>query len=160
MRAFPRLMTWNQNLICSICVLILLIIASFYGLYTNKFYVLKLDNYIFPFLAIVHFAYLYALWFKIREGEMTDIQMRNVEYVLYLIFFVYLYKVFETFSILLTYEKFQNYALPETFLPIGILILVLHILLLILTLFNFKYRMKLVGNYKFDELDRGLDSWD
>lgn len=160
MRAIRHLFSWNRNLIWTIGLLILLIIASFYGLYTNKFYIFKLDNYIFPFLAIVHFTYLYALWFKIREKEIADVQMRNLEFALYLIFFVYLFKVFDILSILMTYEEFQNHALPKTFMPIGILILVFHVLLLGMTLLNFKYRMELVGNYKFDELDGGVDSWE
>ena len=143
----------------SIVVLLLLNISSFYGLYTNKFYFFKIDNYIFPILTIVHFIFLYVMWFKIKEDELSDPPMRNLEYSLYIILFVYLYKSFDNLFILISYGEFENHLLPSTFLPLGILIFTLHLLLIGLTLLAFSYRKEVVGNYLFDDMNQHVDSW-
>ncbi|WP_149275869.1 hypothetical protein [Pareuzebyella sediminis] len=155
-----KLLTWKRCIYFSIAVLTLLIVFSFYGLYSNTFYVLKPDNYIFPLLTLVHFTFLYVLWFKIEEDELTDPLMRNVEYTLYVICLVYLYEAFETARILMTYSEFENYVIPETFLPMGTFILSLQILLLMLTLISFKYRKDFVGAYTFDNINQHIDSWE
>ncbi len=160
MDSILRLLTWKRMLALSISVLILLIASSFYGLYTNKFYFFKIDNYIFPFLTIVHFTFLYALWFKIKEGEVADPKMRNLEYALYVIFFVYLFKMIDVLFILISSGDYEGYAMPDTFLPLGTLIFLLHFMLLGLTLLAFKYRKTLVGNYNFDDINRHIDSWE
>ncbi|MFH6603816.1 hypothetical protein ACEZ3G_10040 [Maribacter algicola] len=160
MNLITQLLPWKRNLFVSIGVLVLLIVFSFYGLYTNKFYFFKFDNYIFPFLTIVHFAFLYVLWFKIKEGEIADPQMRNLEYALYVIFLVYVFQVFDTFYVLTTYSQYENHVIPGTFLPLGMLILVLQILLLGLTLLAFKYRKEFVGGYNFDDMNQHIDSWE
>ncbi len=160
MNFITQLLPWKRNLFVSVGVLVLLIIFSFYGLYTNKFYFFKFDNYIFPFLTIVHFAFLYVLWFKIKEGEIADPQMRNLEYALYVIFLVYIFQVFDTFYVLTTYSQYENHVIPGTFLPLGILILVLQLLLLGLTLLAFKYRKEIVGGYNFDDMNQHIDSWE
>lgn len=155
-----RLFPWKRGLFLSIGVLALLIVFSFYGLYTNKFYFFKFDNYIFPFLTIVHFIFLYVLWFKIREGETTDPQMRNLEYILYVIFLLYVFKLVDTILVLTTYSEYENHIIPETFIPLGLFILVLYIFLLGLTLLSFKYRRVMVGDYKFNDINRHIDSWE
>ncbi len=160
MNFITQLLPWKRNLLVSIGVLVLLIIFSFYGLYTNKFYFFKFDNYIFPFLTVVHFAFLYVLWFKIKEGEIADPQMRNLEYALYVIFLVYVFQVFDSIYVLTTYSEYENHVIPSTFMPLGILILVLHLLLLGLTLLAFKYRKDLVGGYDFDDMNQHIDSWE
>ncbi|WP_273566768.1 hypothetical protein [Maribacter halichondriae] len=160
MNFVTQLLPWKRNLLVSIGVLVLLIIFSFYGLYTNKFYFFKFDNYIFPFLTVVHFAFLYVLWFKIKEGEIADPQMRNLEYALYVIFLVYVFQVFDSIYVLTTYSEYENHVIPSTFMPLGILILVLHLLLLGLTLLAFKYRKDLVGGYDFDDMNQHIDSWE
>jgi hypothetical protein len=137
-----------------------LIVSSFYGLYTNKFYFLKPDNYIFPLLTIAHFTFLYVLWFKITENEVTDPQMRNLEYALYVIFLLYIFKFVESIYILMSYNMYENHIIPKTFIPIGVSILVLHLLLLAFTLLAFQYRKTLVGNYRFDDINRQIDSWE
>jgi len=101
-----------------------------------------------------------VLWFKIKEGEIADPQMRNLEYALYVIFLVYVFKVFDTIYVLTTYSEFENHVIPGSFMPLGILILVLHLLLLGLTLMAFKYRKDLVGGYDFDDMNQHIDSWE
>ena len=160
MKFITQLLPWKRNLLVSIGVLVLLIIFSFYGLYTNKFYFFKFDNYIFPFLTIVHFTFLYVLWFKIKEGEIADPQMRNLEYALYVIFFVYVFKVFDTLFLLTTYTEYENHVIPGTFMPMGITMFVLHLLLLGLTLLAFKYRKDKVGGYDFDDMNQHIDTWE
>jgi protein-S-isoprenylcysteine O-methyltransferase Ste14 len=103
---------------------------------------------------------LYALWFKIKEHEVADPKMRNLEYALYAIFLVYLYKFFDVIFILLGASDYADFVIPETFMPLGILILTLHFLLLALTLLAFKYRKELVGSYNFDEINGQIDSWE
>lgn len=159
MNFIEGILPWKRTLILSIAVLLVLDIFSFYGLYTNKFYFFKIDNYIFPILTIVHLIFLYVLWFKINEDELSDPPMRNLEYSLYVILFVYVYKLLATFLILISYGDYENHLIPSTFLPIGILIFILYLFLIGLTLLAFKYRKEKVGNYQFDDMNQHVDSW-
>ena len=143
----------------SIGVLLLLIVFNFYGLYSNKFYLLKPDNYIFPLLTVVHFVFLYVLWFKITEHEHTDPKMRNIEYGMYAIVLVYIFKIFDTAYILSTFNDFENHIMPGTFMPVGLLILLLQMALLFLTLITFIHRKQEVGPYNFDSINENIDSW-
>ena len=155
-----RMFSWKRSLWLTVIVLFLLIVFNFYGLYTNKFYLFKIDNYIFPFLTIVHFIFLYAMWFKIKENEIADPQMRNLEFALYIIFFIYVFRLFDTLFIVLSYNNFESNAIPVTFIPVGIFILFLYVLLLLLTLITFKYRKDLIGPYKFDDINDQIDNWE
>lgn len=159
MKFILRMFSWKITLLLSIIVLMLLILFSFYGLYTNKFYITKYDNYIFPLLTLVHFTYLYAFWFKIRENEIADPQMRNLEFLLYVIFFIYIFRFFETLYILMGYSDFESYLIPVTFIPMGILIMFLYVLLITLTLITFKHRKERIGSYRFDEINEDIDIW-
>ncbi|MFS4455486.1 hypothetical protein [Maribacter sp. 2304DJ31-5] len=159
MNFIKRIFPWKRTLIISITVLIVLDVFSFYGLYTNKFYFLRIDNYIFPLLSVVHFVFLYAMWFKIKEGELSDPPMRNLEYSLYIILLVYLYKLVDVALMLLSYGDYEDYLLPQTFLPFGILIMILHIFLLGLTLLAFSFRKQIVGTYLFDDMNQHVDNW-
>ena len=159
MKSVLAFISWKRCLTLSIGVLILLIVLNFYGLYSNKFYLLKPDNYIFPLLTVVHFIFLYVLWFKITEQELTDPKMRNLEYAMYPIVLVYVFKFFETIFILNTYNDFENHIMPGTFMPIGILILVLQLALLFLTIVSFYHRKIEVGDYNFDSINENIDSW-
>ena len=90
---------------------------------------------------------------------MTDPQMRNLEYFLYAIFLVYIYKAFESMYILSTYWDYEFHVLPGAFLPLGVTIMMLYLLLISSTLLLFKYRKDRVGNYKFDDMNH-IDSWE
>ncbi|NND80451.1 MAG: hypothetical protein HKN53_11170 [Maribacter sp.] len=157
MKLILRILSWKSTLLLSIIILLLLIVFSFYGLYTNKFYLFKFDNYIFPLLTIVHFIFLYAMWFKIKEREITDPQMRNLEFALYVVFFIYIFRLFDTIFTLLTYSDFESHVIPITFIPMGIIIVLLYALLLILTLVTFRYRKDLIGPYRFDDVNDHVD---
>jgi len=159
MKSILQIFTLKRSFILTAVVLGLLIIFNFYGPYTSKFYFFKLANYIFPILTVGHFIFLYVLWFKIKEEEMTDPQMRNLEYALYVVFLVYVYKVFESLYVLTTYGDYENHVIPGAFLPLGILIFILHLLLVGLTLLIFKYRKDRVGEYNFDDMNH-IDSWE
>ncbi|MDP5060680.1 MAG: hypothetical protein NWP64_02055 [Maribacter sp.] len=159
MNSIKGLFTWKRTLIVSIVVLFLLNIFSFYGLYTNKFYFFKIDNYIFPILSIIHFIFLYVLWFKIKEKELSDPPMRTLEYILYIISLVYLYKLVETIIVLTSYSDFENHLIPGTFLPIGYLMLTLYAVLLLVTLLAVVYRKEMVGTYIFDDMNQHVDHW-
>ncbi len=154
------ILPWKRGLTLTIMTLITLIVFNFYGLYTNKFYFFKFDNYLLPLLTLVHFVFLYVLWFKIRECEVTDPQMRNLEYGLYVLVPIYVYKLFDTLFILLSASEFENHVIPTTFMPLGILIFVLYILIIGLAFLAFRYRKDLVGSYNFDEINRQIDSWE
>lgn len=165
-RLNPRVMklllkTFNlkTTLILSAIVLFLLVVLNFYGPYTSKFYFFKPANFVFPILSVGHFIFLYVLWFKVKEDEMTDPQMRNLEYVLYGIFFVYVYKICESLYVLSTYADYEFHVLPGAFLPIGILIASLYFVLIVSTLILFKHRKELVGDYNFDNMNH-IDSWE
>ena len=159
MNFIKGILTWKRTLILSVGVLALLNIFSFYGLYTNKFYFFKIDNYIFPLLSIVHFVFLYVLWFNIKEDELSDPLIRTLEYILYIISLVYVYKLVETIIILLSYNDFDNHLIPSTFLPLGYFILILYSLLLLVTYLAIDYRKKIVGTYLFDDMNQHVDHW-
>ena len=159
MRFIKAILTWQRTLILSIGILLLLNVFSFYGLYTNKFYFFKIDNYIFPILSIVHFVFLYVLWFKIKENELSDPPMRTLEYVLYFISFVYLYKLVDTILKLMSYADFENHLIPTTFLPLGYFMLGLYALLLLVTILAISYRKQIVGTYRFDDMNQHVDHW-
>lgn len=160
MNFIMRLISWKSILVVSVITLLLLIICSFYGLYTNKFYFFKFDNYIFPLLTSVHFVFLYVMWFKIKEREMGDPPMRNLEYTLYVIFLVYVFKVFDVLLILLSHDEYESHLIPSTFIPVGITIVSLHVLLVLLTVLTFSYRKILVGSYDFERINENIDSWE
>ena len=159
MQFLKSIFTWSRTLWITIVTLLLLNVFSFYGLYTNKFYVFKIDNYIFPILSIVHFVFLYVLWFKIKEDELSDPPMRTLEYILYVISLVYVFKLVETILIILSYTEFENHLIPETFLPMGIVILFLYTMLLLVTFLAISYRKQLVGTYLFDDMNQHVDNW-
>ncbi|PCJ97173.1 MAG: hypothetical protein COA50_05920 [Flavobacteriaceae bacterium] len=160
MKHLLLIISWKRTMVLSICILAMLIVLNFYGIYTNKFYFLKPDNYIFPILAIVHFVYLYVVQFKIREDEVPDIQMRNLEYALYIILFVYLYKLVDSLNNLLSFAIYKDHLLPDPFKFMSVLILYLYLMLLLLTFISFKHRKDQVGKYVFDDFNQNIDSWD
>jgi len=159
MKNILQFLSWKRCISLSIGVILMLIVLNFYGLYSNKFYLLKPDNYIFPLLTIVHFVFLYVLWFKIREDELTDPKMRNLEYGMYALVLVYVFKIFDTVYILSTYNDFENHIMPGTFMPVGLFILILQLVLLFLTLITFVHRKEEVGAYNFDSINENVDSW-
>lgn len=160
MNSILRFMTWKRTINLSILVLATLIIFDFYGVYTNNFYFLKPENYLFPLITLIHFTFLYVLQFKINEDELTDPLMRNIEYLLYGAFLIYVFKTSESLYTLTTYGEFSNYVLPVTFLPLGITIFTLHLLLLVLTILAVHYRKEMVGEYKFDDMNQHVDTWE
>lgn len=154
-----RVFSWKLTLLLSLISIVLLNVLSFYGLYTNKFYFFKVDNYIFPILSLVHLVFLYVMWFKIRERELSDVPMRNLEYGLYIVSLVYLFKIIETLITLLSYNDYENHLIPVTFLPIGILMFVLYTMLFGLTFLTYSYRKQFVGTYVFDDRNQHIDTW-
>ncbi len=159
MKFMLSIFNWKRCLWLSIIVLVSLVVLNFYGLYTNKFYILKPDNYIFPVLTCVHFTFLYVMAFKIREKEYTDAPMRNLEYALYVICLVYLFKLMDTVYILMSYREYADLIIPSTFLPMGVLILILQVSLLFLTVITFMHRKEKVGLYNFDNINGNIDPW-
>lgn len=143
----------------SVGIIPVLIVLNFYGLYTNEFYFFKVDNYIFPLLTIVHFSFMQAIHTRIETEDIDSFQLRNLEYAMYAILSVYIFKVMDTSYILMSYQSLESQIIPETFLPMGIAIISLQFLLVILTLFSFMFRRQLVGKYNFDHINDKLDSW-
>jgi hypothetical protein len=97
--------------------------------------------------------------FKIREGEYPDPIMRNIEYGMYAVLLIYVFKCLDTLYILLSFEQYQSYLIPETFIPLGLLILFMQLLLTGLTVLSFYQRKSLVGSYEFEEIDKNMNSW-
>jgi len=85
--------------------------------------------------------------------------MRTLEYILYVISLVYVFKLVETILIILSYTEFENHLIPETFLPMGIVILFLYTMLLLVTFLAISYRKQLVGTYLFDDMNQHVDNW-
>ncbi|WP_216785683.1 hypothetical protein [Cellulophaga sp. HaHaR_3_176] len=159
MQTILRLFPLRVILITSIFLLLTLDVLSFYGIYTNTFYFLKFDNYIFPVLSIVHFIYLYSIWFKIKVNEPGDLQMKNVEYILYFIYLIYIFKFIESIYKLATYTDFEDHFIPETFIPIGVTLVVLYFLLLVITVITFFFRLNKISSYNFDDINNHSDHW-
>lgn len=140
-------------------ILVVLMGLSFYGIYTNKFYFLKPDNYIIPILGVVHLLYLYVVRFKVTEDELPDPKMRGLEYVLYGLVVVYLFKIYDSVLVLGSVAQFGEHVIPPTFRPMGILIVLLYSLLTLLTLYLFWLRKKYVGAYNFENYNSNLNIW-
>ena len=155
LKTFP----WKLSLLLSLLVLTVLIVLNFYGLFTARFYFLKIDNYIFPLLAIIHLKYIQMLWLKIRERGYRDTKLRNFEYGLYPVVLVYIYKASDTAYMLLNATRYDNYILPENFLQMGTIVLGLQIALIFLTLLTFSHRRRKLGPYNFDRINENIDSW-
>lgn len=155
-----NLLVPKTNIVLTIVVLLALIVLSFYGMYGNAFFFNKVENYIFPLLTLTHFLYLYVLWFKITEKEYPDTIMKNIEYIMYGIVLVYGYEFFSTYSILSTHNEFQDHVIPNTFMPMGILIMTLQALLVCLSIWSFAIRKIRVGKYDLDYLNNHLDAWE
>ncbi len=160
MRQLTKFLPWKRSIIISSIILSVLIILSFYGLYTNKFYFFKIDNYILPIFSIIHFIFLYVLWFKIKEEEISDSPMRNIEYSLYILIIVYLFKLFDVAYTISGYTEFDDHQIPGTFFPMGVFMIILYIALIGLTILNFMYRKIHVGPYNVDILNEQIDSWE
>jgi hypothetical protein len=158
-QAQKRVSIWKFCYFASFILLPVLIVFSFYGLYSNRFYFLKIDNYIFPLVSILHFVFLYVMNFKIREEEYPDPVMRNIEYGMYAVLLIYIFKGLDTLYILLSIEQYQSYLIPETFMPMGLLILTLQLLLVGFTIFSFYQRKTLIGRYEFEQIDQNMNSW-
>ncbi len=146
MTFFLKIATFNRVFIISLILIFFLDILSFYGIYSNKFYFFKIDNYIFPILTIIHILYMYRVRLKIKLRKRTDLQTQNLEYAMYFVFLIYLYKFFETIYTLFSFNTIDNSLIPKTFLPIGFLILILYLLLIISTLLLFELRKQLIGS--------------
>jgi hypothetical protein len=147
------------NIVLTIVTLISLIFLSFYGLYSNAFIFNKMENYLFPVLSIVHFLYIYVLWFKITEKEYPDMIMKNIEFIMYGIVLVYFYEISKTILIFGSQNEFQDHVIPNSFVPMGILIIALQFLLILLSIWSFVIRKKMVGKYDFDYLNNHIDAW-
>lgn len=156
---FQQVFNWKTSIFATFFVLLALVVLSFYGVYTNKFYFLKPDNYIFPILSMAHFLYLYVVWFKITEDELPDPKMRNIEYALYAIMIVYVFKIYDSVQVLNSVPQFGEHVIPASFMPMGIIILALYIILSLLTLYTFWLRRKYIGAYNFENYNDNLNIW-
>ena len=157
--AVSHIAFWRTCFYSTISLLPVLIVLNFYGLYSNQFYFLKIDNYILPLVSVLHFVFLYVMQFKIREGEYPDPVMRNVEYGMYAVLIIYLFQWIDTLYILMSYDDYKAYLIPDTFLPVGVTIFVLQGLLVVLTLSSFLQRKTLIGRYDFEQIDKNMNSW-
>lgn len=86
--------------------------------------------------------------------------MKNIEYIMYGIVLVYLYKISETIITFSSQYDFQDHVIPNSFVPMGILIMTLQSLLIILTIWSFVLRKQRVGKYNFDYLNNHIDAWE
>ena len=82
-----------------------------------------------------------------------------IEYVLYAVMVIYIFKIIDTFSILLSYSNYDNHVIPDTFVPLGVLIFLLYLVLPFLTLLCFTYRQKLIGKYNFENFNDNMNYW-
>ncbi|MFC4096816.1 hypothetical protein [Euzebyella saccharophila] len=160
MKILETLLPWKRTIYTTIVLIIVLSILNFYGLYTNSFPVLNWENFAFPFFSLIHLLFLYVLWFKIKEYEHTDPQMKITEYLLYAVILLYLFYAFQTLTTLLSSFDFASHVIPNTFWPVGILLFILQISLVALGFMAIHFRKTLVGHYNMDEENQHIDSWE
>ncbi|SHJ01658.1 hypothetical protein SAMN04487911_10998 [Arenibacter nanhaiticus] len=149
MKFILRIFSFKVCLLLSVIALIFLVVLNFYGLYSNKFYFNKVDNYIFPVLAIVHLIYLYVLNSRIRRSASIDSTVLNLEYGLYPAFLIYMYRGAETLINLLSYSKFESTLQSEVFHFMVIVISLMYFFLALLSLITFRHRQQILGHYHF-----------
>ena len=159
MNSLLSAINWRFTLILSLLVLLVLMVLNFYGLYTGRFYFLKVDNYIFPLLGILHFKYIHTMWLKIHKKGYPDAQIRNLEYGLYPVLLVYAFKASDTAYMILNASGFDDALLPQNFIPMATTILALQIILILITLLSFTHRKKKIGIYNFDKINENIDFW-
>ena len=85
--------------------------------------------------------------------------MRNIEYVLYAIMIVYVFKIYDSITVLNSLELYGTHIIPATFEPIATLSVVLHSILPVLTLYTFWLRKRYVGVYNFENYNDNLNIW-
>lgn len=85
--------------------------------------------------------------------------MKNVEYILYFIYLVYIFKFIESIYKLATYTDFEDHFIPETFIPMGTIMIILYFILLVITVITFFFRLKKISSYNFDDLNNHSDHW-
>jgi hypothetical protein len=104
-------------------------------------------------------TYLNTLNEKIKHSQYADASLRNLEYGVYALLLIHLFKGLETLYILLSFNDYDVTLLPDTFLPVGLLSLLLQGILMMVTLIAFWYRKKEVGAFNFDQINENIDSW-
>jgi|SRR5690606_7026 len=159
METLAKTFHWKMIIWASAVLLALLSGLSFYGIYTDKFYFLKPDNYIIPILAVVHCLYMYVIWFKFTQDELPDPKMRNLEYALYALVGVYFFKIYESAQVLGSVSQYGEHVIPPTFKVVGIVTLVLYSLLALMTLYTFWLRKRFIGAYNFENYNNNLNIW-
>jgi hypothetical protein len=100
-----------------------------------------------------------VVWFKITEDELPDPKMRNIEYVLYVVMIIYLFKIYDSAMVLYSIGGFNEHVIPATFKPMATLTLVLYSILPILTLYTFWLRKRYIGIYNFENYNDNLNIW-
>ena len=85
--------------------------------------------------------------------------MKNIEFIMYGIVLVYFYEISKTILIFGSQNEFQDHVIPNSFVPMGILIIALQFLLILLSIWSFVIRKKMVGKYDFDYLNNHIDAW-
>jgi hypothetical protein len=86
--------------------------------------------------------------------------MKNIEYIMYGIVLVYFYEISQTIVIFGSQHDFQDHVIPNSFVPMGVLIIALQSLLILFTLWSFFLRKQRVGKYDFDYLNNHIDAWE
>ncbi|MBT8280181.1 MAG: hypothetical protein KJO16_01290 [Muriicola sp.] len=153
MNNFLRIIPWKKCYLFSFSLLPLIVVSDFYGLYTNKFYFLKIDNYIFAFLVFVHLYYLNMLLRAEKTNSITLNSLRTIEFAMYAILPVYLFKMAETTYILTTYFDHSEQIFPATFVPVGTMILLMQALIIFLTFTTFRHRKDRLGPFRYDRIN-------
>ncbi|WP_318308417.1 hypothetical protein [Flagellimonas crocea] len=85
--------------------------------------------------------------------------MRNIEYVLYAIMVVYVFKIYDSITVLNSIKTYGEHVIPGTFKPMATLSVVLFSILPILTLYTFWLRKRYVGVYNFENYNDNLNIW-
>src|SRR5690606_26160036 len=121
MRSLTVFVNWKKVIWTSMVVRVALMGVSLYGIYINMSDLLKPGNYYVPISDVEHLLYLYLVRFKIIEYELPDPKMRNLEYVIYALVVVYLFKIYDSVLTLGSVAEFGEHVIPPTFRPMGIL---------------------------------------
>ncbi|QBA64206.1 hypothetical protein [Muriicola soli] len=88
-----------------------------------------------------------------KTNSITLSSLRTIEFAMYAILPVYLFKMAETLYILTTYLDHSEHIFPTTFVPVGSTILILQALIIFLTFTTFRHRKDRLGPFRYDRIN-------
>jgi hypothetical protein len=149
---FRTILIWR---ICRYLIYIsipLVVCLNFYGLFTHKFYWLKLDNFILPVAVLIHLLYQREVQKRITQTKGVDFSLQKLEFAMYGVVIIYVLEIMETLNAIILSNSYDSKVFPESFWSQALSILSIQILFTGLTVCSFYLRKQILGAYNFDQI--------